>query len=542
MTGPPPGFPLPRASVVIATYERGPALRRLLEDLAAQSVAKDSFEVLIVDDGSKTPASEAVSGLELPYRLELVRQDNAGAAAARDRGARLARGEILVIVDDDMRLHPSFLEEHLRLHTGESRRVVLGPIQAGSGAATNVFERYNAHRLRSFGEAVASGRQKLLGNNLCTGNVSMRRVDYLEVGGFHRELRRSEDAELGLRLEEAGVEMVFAPAAPTFHDSDHSNARWLSRAFEYGKVDLRIARMHPEALHADPFRYYYMLPLLGRPFLWIALAMPAIGRVLARAMLGCASICDRLGARAVAMRGAGVAYGMEYFRGIRAEAGGGRRAFRSHARYLAVAAARDPLPPGVPRRRALLCKALRDLAIDRRTRHGYEAKYRGGVPGSWPSELLQKIGLQMCLAYRMMWFFQHARFPLFARMSSRMMRHLYGCDIHFEAELEAGVVFVHGMGICISSQARVGPGCILTQNVTLGTSIDPQSRVSGAPHLERDVHVGGGASLLGPITVGAGSKIMPNVVLTRSVPAGSIVEAPEPRVRPRLSAQAAKQD
>ncbi len=89
------------------------------------------------------------------------------------------------------------------------------------------------------------------------------------------------------------------------------------------------------------------------------------------------------------------------------------------------------------------------------------------------------------------------------------------------------------MGLCINHGVRVEPGAILFQNVTLGEGIDPETRRVGAPHLEADVHVGPGATLVGPITVGSRSKIMAGCVVMRSVPERSLVEAPVPNVRRR---------
>src|SRR5690606_15886780 len=106
-------------------------------------------------------------------------------------------------------------------------------------------------------------------------------------------------------------------------------------------------------------------------------------------------------------------------------------------------------------------------------------------------------------------------------------------EIHWDADIAPGISIVHGNGLVISKAAKVGPGCILFHQVTLGEGIDPETRAVGAPHLVADVHVGPGAKLLGPITVGAGSKIMAGVVLTRSVPPGSLVQAPVPLVTQR---------
>jgi serine acetyltransferase len=88
------------------------------------------------------------------------------------------------------------------------------------------------------------------------------------------------------------------------------------------------------------------------------------------------------------------------------------------------------------------------------------------------------------------------------------------------------------MGLAVSGSARVGRGAILFQNVTLGLSADDKRR-AGAPIIERDVHIGAGATIVGPVTVGARSKVTANCFLRSSVPPDSLVEAPQPSVTPR---------
>jgi serine O-acetyltransferase len=154
-------------------------------------------------------------------------------------------------------------------------------------------------------------------------------------------------------------------------------------------------------------------------------------------------------------------------------------------------------------------------------------------------DLVSRIGFQMLASYRAMRFCVEAEIPLAPRVASRLIRHVYGSDIHWEAKLEPGVVLVHGMGLAISHAARVRRGAILFQNVTLGMGTDPVSRKSGAPIVEEGVHVGAGSTLFGPITVGARSKVTSNCLLRASVPPDSLVEAPAPKVsvRPNRSAQ-----
>jgi serine O-acetyltransferase len=89
------------------------------------------------------------------------------------------------------------------------------------------------------------------------------------------------------------------------------------------------------------------------------------------------------------------------------------------------------------------------------------------------------------------------------------------------------------MGMAISGKASVGAGSVLCQHVTLGEGLHPVSRQLGAPKVGANVHVGPGATLLGPITIGDDSKIMPGALVMESVPPGSLVEVAGAVVRPR---------
>ncbi len=153
--------------------------------------------------------------------------------------------------------------------------------------------------------------------------------------------------------------------------------------------------------------------------------------------------------------------------------------------------------------------------------------------GSLTKDLVQRVGFQMMAAYRTMRFFHEAGVPVAPKLASRAIRLVYGSDIHWEAEFAPGVVIVHGMGMAISRSAKVGRGSILMQNVTLAESTNPATGEVGGPNIRENVHVGPGSALIGPIEIGADSKILANSTLVQSVPARSRVEGAAPRVVPR---------
>ncbi len=183
--------------------------------------------------------------------------------------------------------------------------------------------------------------------------------------------------------------------------------------------------------------------------------------------------------------------------------------------------------------RAFVASVRADFGTTQR----YREKYHGEKISlaRLPIDAVRKIGFQMLVATRLMRLTRDAGLPIVPQVASRLIRHLYGAEIHWDAELADGVSVVHGNGLVISHRAKIGPGVILFQNVTLGEALDPETKQSGAPTLGRDVHVGPGATLLGPIHVGDGTKIMAGAVLTHSVPANSLVKPAESQVTQRAA-------
>lgn len=167
-------------------------------------------------------------------------------------------------------------------------------------------------------------------------------------------------------------------------------------------------------------------------------------------------------------------------------------------------------------------------------------RYPTDGPSMRPRRLLvaavTQVGFQMLIGVRLMRLARDARIPGGAQVISRLLRHLYGAEIHWNAEIAPGVCIVHGNGLVISHGSKIGPNCVLFQNVTLGESMGGGSRKVGSPTLEADVHVMPGAIVLGPIVIGSGTKIGANAVVDDDVAPGSVVRSPSPEVSARRSA------
>ena len=130
-------------------------------------------------------------------------------------------------------------------------------------------------------------------------------------------------------------------------------------------------------------------------------------------------------------------------------------------------------------------------------------------------------GLHAVWGHRISHWLWHHNAKLPARFLAELMRKWTGVEIHPGAVLGAGVFIDHATGVVIGETAEVGDNVTIYHGVTLGgASLD---RVKRHPTVENDVTIGAGAKVLGAITIGAGSQIGANSVVTKAVPPGAVV-------------------
>lgn len=140
---------------------------------------------------------------------------------------------------------------------------------------------------------------------------------------------------------------------------------------------------------------------------------------------------------------------------------------------------------------------------------------------TWVEVLLFYPGLHAIWLHRLAHCLWRNGFFLLARGVSHFSRWLTGIEIHPGARIGPGLFIDHGMGTVIGETAEIGENVTLYHNVTLGGV--SWEKVKRHPTLEDHVVVGAGAQILGPIRIGAHSRIGANSVVVRDVPPRSVV-------------------
>lgn len=268
----------PRVSVVIPTYNRRATLERVLRALGRQTVMSDTFEVIVVADGCTDGTGDLCRRLvgEVPFRLRLFEQANAGPAAARDHAVREAHASLIVFVDDDVVPDEHLIAAHLAAHApdGDDAVVALGPLLPPLDQRLNAWGAWEERALCSQYTDMEAGRWQPTYRQFYTGNASLSRRRILDAGGFNASYRRAEDVELGLRLATQGCQFVFLPDARGWHYVQRSFASWIRMPIAYGHACVAMGRAHRVQEVALAATEYYRHNFLVRAVTELCLGFP----------------------------------------------------------------------------------------------------------------------------------------------------------------------------------------------------------------------------------------------------------------------------
>jgi glycosyltransferase involved in cell wall biosynthesis len=233
-------------SVVVPTRDRPSALEGCLAALAGQTVA-DRLEVVVVDDGS-VAFDEVAAVVARHPNARLVRQHGAGPAAARNTGAREARGETLCFTDDDCLPESNWVEELLD-SIREGADAVAGRTVNNGGALADASEVISG--------APATAEPFAPSNNLACTRAVFRAVPFDES---YRQAA-AEDRDWCARLVGNGYRLCSQPSALVLHRPHLTLSSFLRRQVRYGRGAYRYRATAQRRL--EPLGFYVALVRRG---------------------------------------------------------------------------------------------------------------------------------------------------------------------------------------------------------------------------------------------------------------------------------------
>lgn len=231
-----------RASVIIPTHKDGAGLEGCLEALERQTVGREEYEVIVVNDG---PIDDSAQKAAERHQALFLYQPREGAGAARNLGAEHAKGEFLLFTDADCIPATDWIEKMIAPFADPEVSGVCGIIRTHqNGLVPRFVQLEYDHRYRN----VARHTRIDFVN---TGTAAYRREIFLQSGGFDPTLLGAEDMEFSYRLAGQGHKLVFAPQAIAYHPHPTSILAYARRKCHYGYWRMAVYQQHPDKVVSD---------------------------------------------------------------------------------------------------------------------------------------------------------------------------------------------------------------------------------------------------------------------------------------------------
>ena len=212
----------PAVSVIVPVRNGADTLPPLLESIDAQTLPRDRFEVIVVDNDS----SDATAAVAATHGATVVREPIANRSRARNRGAAAASARLYAFTDADCVADPRWLEGLLAC--SDRAPLVAGEVELRAGGSPNAIERFES--LWRFGQAswVEQGWA-------ATANLLVRAEAFDAIGGFDPSWRHiGEDVDFCLRARDAGYGLGYCADAVVGHRAERAWHPFLRRLFLHG--------------------------------------------------------------------------------------------------------------------------------------------------------------------------------------------------------------------------------------------------------------------------------------------------------------------
>lgn len=255
-------------SVVIPTYNRGFQLKRVIQKIIESEIDNIlEIQIIVIDDSSIIPAEEFLHGIKLvePFKIQVVRQDNAGPGAARNNGLKLAKGEIVIFIDDDVLVSPILIQKHLKAHELFPNSVIIGSYPLLLDQKRTPLLRW-LNSLIDDPDMDTSKDHYILTTEVASGNLSIERSDFESGELYYNHVRTpaAEEYELMARLERTGKKIYYNPSITGWHLQPVSLKNKCMQEYKYGIGIAEVVMKVPESINYSQLNHLFNMNYSGK--------------------------------------------------------------------------------------------------------------------------------------------------------------------------------------------------------------------------------------------------------------------------------------
>ena len=227
-------------SVIVPTYNGVERVGECLDSIFSQSSLPS--EVIVVIDGSSDGTDEYLTR-EYGNKVIIINQKNSGRAATRNAGAKRAKNNLLLFVDDDIKLEPGAIQKHVDHHKSSKNCMLVGGLFLKE-EPTDDFHKYRQHIEKKWYKNLPGYPSPMQANKLfvTAANLSIPRKLFKDLDGFDQSLRDCEDIELGYRAVHSGLHVYFDRNIVGWHNDVLTCKQYIKRRREYDAAQHKLAK------------------------------------------------------------------------------------------------------------------------------------------------------------------------------------------------------------------------------------------------------------------------------------------------------------
>lgn len=253
-------------SVIIPAFNRPKQLLGCLRSYENQTLPVDKFEIIIADDGSRTPVSNYINIKDYKINIRTFRQKNSGPAKARNRGLKKAQNDIILFAGDDIEPATDFLEKHLKAHNKhpQDNIAILGYIEWPPEMEITATMYYITKINQPFSYSDIENRKDVGYTHFYASNISLKHKYLNDTGEYFCEKfpkAAFEDIEFGYRLEKKySLRIIFFEDVVGYHNHKMTLSSVYKRHFDEGQMAVIFHMLHPEVFK-DKITYVKRNPI-----------------------------------------------------------------------------------------------------------------------------------------------------------------------------------------------------------------------------------------------------------------------------------------
>ncbi len=239
---------MPNISIIIPSYNSEKTILKTLKAVKKQEGLLEPPEIIVVDDGSK---DNTVNILKKIVGIKVITQKNAGPAKARNSGAKVAEGEILVFTDSDTVPHKDWINNLTDPFSNPDVAATTGTysIENKENKLANIIQAEIEDKHNNYSEYIAFGGSY---------NLAIKKKLFFEIGGFNEVYKNAsgEDVDICYKILNKGHKIRFVKNAIVGHFHPSNLVKYLKTQFRHGFWRAKLYYDHPDKISGDDYTGY----------------------------------------------------------------------------------------------------------------------------------------------------------------------------------------------------------------------------------------------------------------------------------------------